>query len=80
MSTPPDILPDGHGAPSISLTGRELLVLQLLGVGYPRQQIAGLVWMTAAALAQLEQSACTALSVATTEEAVELARRRRLIL
>ena len=80
MSTPPGILPDPYDDTAALLTSRELLVLQLLGLGCSRQQVASLVWMTAPALAQVEHSACAALGVATTDEAVELARHHRLIL
>ena len=80
MNGPSDLPRDPHDDNAALLTSRELLVLQLLGLGYSRQQVASLVWMTAPALAQLEHSACAALGVATTDEAVELARRRGLIL
>jgi ATP/maltotriose-dependent transcriptional regulator MalT len=63
-----------------ALSGRELVVLHLLAVGYSREQITGLLWVPAAALELLERSARAALGVATAEEAVELARRRRLII
>jgi DNA-binding NarL/FixJ family response regulator len=66
------------------LTGRELLVLQLLARGYSREQVAALtgvpVAVAVAAVAEAERSACAALGAATVEEAVERARRRRLIL
>jgi DNA-binding NarL/FixJ family response regulator len=62
------------------LTGRELLVLQLLARGYSRQQFAAVAGVPVAAVAEAERSACAALGVATVEEAVERARRRRLIL
>ncbi len=61
------------------LTGPELLVLQLLAGGYPRAQIAALAWMPVAAVEQVEHSACVALGVAMTQEAVERARHRGLI-
>jgi DNA-binding CsgD family transcriptional regulator len=61
------------------LTGRELLVLQLLGRRYSREQIAAITGEPAA-VREAERSACKALGAAVVEEAVELARRRRLIL
>jgi DNA-binding NarL/FixJ family response regulator len=62
------------------LTGRELLVLQLVAVGYSRAQIAAAAGVPVAAVEQAERSARAALGAATAEEAVERARRRRLIL
>jgi ATP/maltotriose-dependent transcriptional regulator MalT len=77
MEDPPPT--EGIGAAAQLLSGRELLVLQLLAVDYSREQIAGLLWMPRAALDVVERSACAALGVATVEEAVELARQRCLI-
>ncbi len=57
----------------------ELLVLQLLARGYSRAQVAALLGLPAALIGEIERSACAALGVATLEEAVELARRCRLI-
>jgi DNA-binding NarL/FixJ family response regulator len=75
----------GEGGEAVSpaaglLTGRELVVLQLLAVGYSRDRIRELLWMPEAALEAVERSACRTLGVATAEEAVERARRRRLVL
>ena len=61
------------------LTGRELLVLQLLALGYSRPQVAEPASLSLAVLEAAERSACAALGAATLEEAVELARHRRLI-
>ena len=66
--------------PVALLTGRALLVLQLLARGYAREQVAALLAMAATEVEEVEWSACAALGVATIEEAVELARRRGLIL
>ena len=67
--------------PSLAqLSGRELLVLQLFARGYARGKVAVLLAMVASELEEVERSACAALGVATVEEAVELARHRRLIL
>ena len=61
------------------LSGGELLVLQLLARGYAREQVAALLAIAAPAVEAVERSGCAALGVATVEEAVELARGRRLI-
>ena len=71
---------DERDTAATSLTGRELLVLQLLGVGYSREQLAALARMPATAIEEAEHSACAALGADATQEAVELARHRRLIL
>ncbi|CAA9216631.1 MAG: hypothetical protein AVDCRST_MAG77-244 [uncultured Chloroflexi bacterium] len=61
------------------LQPRELFVLQLRARGYSREQLAALLAMTTPEMEDVEHSACAALGVATVEEAVELARRRCLI-
>jgi hypothetical protein len=69
------------GSPAAGLlTGRQLLVLQLRGRRYAREQVAALTAVAGTGIEQLERSACRALGVATVEEAIELARRRGLIL
>ena len=65
---------------SLVLSSRELLMLRLLALGYSRPQVTEPASLSLAALAAVERSACAALGAATVEEAVELARRRRLIL
>ncbi len=55
-------------------------MLQLFARGYARGKVAVLLAMVASELEEVERSACAALGVATVEEAVELARHRRLIL
>ena len=80
MSEPLDLPLEPHDGTAALLSGRELLVLQLLALGYSRAQIRELAWVRATALEVVERSACTVLGVATTDEAVELARRRGLIL
>ena len=69
-----------YSHPSQHLRGDELLVLQLLALGYPREQLARLLGRTAFAIRELEESACAVLGAGTVEEALELARRWRLIL
>ncbi len=80
----------GACAPSVPLTpptlsavallsGRELLVLQLLARGYAREQVAALLAIAAPEVEEVEHSACVALGVATVEEAIELARRRVIL-
>ena len=74
-------LPNSRAGAAIApLPPRALLVLQLRARGYPRGQTVELLGMPTPALAEAEQSACAALGGATVEEAVELARRRGLIL
>ncbi len=69
-----------RGAPDAprSLSGRELLVLQLLALGYSRPQVAEPASLSLAVLEATERSACAALGAATVEEAVELARHHGL--
>ena len=78
-ATPALADPAARPVPPI-LTGREMLVLQLLARRYSRDQIVALTGRLVAAVQDVEQSACAALGVAAVEEAVELARHRRLII
>jgi DNA-binding NarL/FixJ family response regulator len=61
------------------LTGRELLVLQLLECGHSRQRVATLLDTTDEVVAAYERRACAALGVRDTRQAVKRAVERRLI-
>jgi DNA-binding NarL/FixJ family response regulator len=61
------------------LNGRELLVIQLRAKGYSQKQVAELLEVPLATAGLIELSACRALGTATTAEAIEVARDRRLI-
>ncbi len=65
---------------AVQISACELLVLQLLARGYAREQVAVLLAIASLEVEEVERSACVALGVATVEEAVNRAQRRRLIL
>jgi hypothetical protein len=72
--------PRGGGNPSAAglLSGRQLLVLHLLGRRYARAH-RGLPGLTHAAALEVERSVHAALGAATADEAVERARRRLIL-
>jgi DNA-binding CsgD family transcriptional regulator len=62
------------------LTGQELLVLQLMAHGYSRHELGDLLAIHEDEVALVERSACEALGARTVRQALEIARRRSLIL
>ena len=79
MDAAPAVRPARSDARDSGLTGRELLVVQLLARGYSSGQIATLLHVTASVVEAHERAARAALGAATAADALDATRRRGLI-